>query len=863
MEKVFKIFLVPIAIIFLISAYTFISFRTYEQVVHESNMRMSSFGILTSLRIYLISVLEIEIQKEEYTGGINENTYDRYLLLKNKISRELYNLRTQYTFTPSKTSLDTLESLSNSMFITTDSIIESHRLNNATAEISKGLWKNVRKIGGSIRREVQSLLEVEEVALFQSDFDLKTNVNTLFLVVLSTSIIIILIAYIFSAMVLFRTKNRLLNLSKIKDNNIREIQKENSLELQTFYRSLQISEEKLSVTLNSIGDAVLATDSRGRVTLLNPMAEKLTGWNRLDALSRPMEEIFHIINPETRLSTTISMKEALKDGNRGLANHTLLISRDGTEKAIADSYAPIRDRDNQPVGAVLVFRDVTDSYKKEAQIRQLIEEQQTILDCSLTMIYYKDKDNRFVRVNNSMAKLNGKSKDEMEGKTCWYLYPKELAENYWMDDQEVMNSGIPKINIEEYMKTPSGLKIIQTDKFPYRNSQNEVIGIIGFSKDITDIRKIDEDYKKLAAIVESAEDAIIGKDAQGYIISWNKGAESMYGYKSEEVLGKHFTKTLVLEDRETDMEVVALRTNSHQKNNYETLRRKKDGKCINVSLTISPVKNIRGEIVGTSTIAHDITKRIKAEAGLLKAYRDMELLTEKLKETAKVKSEFMASMSHELRTPLNSINGFSEILYDESFGALNAKQKKYVHNIYTSGKSLLLIINQILEMAVVEAGKMILTISKIDIKALLNEVLMVLDNMMVKKNLHFKLTIPEILPALEGDELKVKEVLFNLISNAVKYTPDNKNIGVNMEIKERNIVIEIWDEGIGIAPEDMEKIFEGFYRVDSSYTRTIEGTGLGLSLTRKIVELHGGVVSVESEGPGLGTSVKFTLPLFD
>ena len=863
MEKVFKIFLVPIAIIFLISAYTFISFRTYEQVVHESNMRMNSFGILTSLRIYLISVLEIEIQKEEYTGGINENTYDRYLLLKNKISRELYNLRTQYTFTPSKISLDTLEDFSNSMFITTDSIIESHRLNNATAEISKGLWKNVRKIVDSIRREVQSLLEVEEVALFQSDFDLKTNVNTLFLVVLSTSIIIILIAYIFSAMVLFRTKNRLLNLSKIKDNNIREIQKENSLELQTFYRSLQISEEKLSVTLNSIGDAVLATDSRGRVTLLNPMAEKLTGWNRLDALSRPMEEIFHIINPETRLSTTISMKEALKDGNRGLANHTLLISRDGTEKAIADSYAPIRDRDNQPVGAVLVFRDVTDSYKKEAQIRQLIEEQQTILDCSLTMIYYKDKDNRFVRVNNSMAKLNGKSKDEMEGKTCWYLYPKELAENYWMDDQEVMNSGIPKINIEEYMKTPSGLKIIQTDKFPYRNSQNEVIGIIGFSKDITDIRKIDEDYKKLAAIVESAEDAIIGKDAQGYIISWNKGAESMYGYKSEEVLGKHFTKTLVLEDRETDMEVVALRTNSHQKNNYETLRRKKDGKCINVSLTISPVKNIRGEIVGTSTIAHDITKRIKAEAGLLKAYRDMELLTEKLKETAKVKSEFMASMSHELRTPLNSINGFSEILYDESFGELNAKQKKYVHNIYTSGKSLLLIINQILEMAVVEAGKMILTISKIDIKALLNEVLMVLDNMMVKKNLHFKLTIPELLPVLEGDELKVKEVLFNLISNAVKYTPDNKNIGVNMEIIERNIVIEIWDEGIGIAPEDMEKIFEGFYRVDSSYTRTIEGTGLGLSLTRKIVELHGGVVSVESEGPGLGTSVKFTLPLFD
>jgi two-component system CheB/CheR fusion protein len=218
-------------------------------------------------------------------------------------------------------------------------------------------------------------------------------------------------------------------------------------------------------------------------------------------------------------------------------------------------------------------------------------------------------------------------------------------------------------------------------------------------------------------------------------------------------------------------------------------------------------------------------------------------------------------MSHELRTPLNSINGFSEVLYDETFGPLNEKQKKYVNNVLTSGKHLLLLINQILDMAKVESGKMNLALSSLPMKNLLNEISMLVEDMVSKKKLQMLLEIAEDLPNIEADELKVKEVIYNLLSNAVKFSPEGGKIGMQAKKADSKIEIVVWDRGVGIAPENMGKIFEGFFRVDTPYSWVTEGTGLGLPLSRKLVELHGGRLSVESEGLNKGTSVRFTLPL--
>ncbi len=380
-------------------------------------------------------------------------------------------------------------------------------------------------------------------------------------------------------------------------------------------------------------------------------------------------------------------------------------------------------------------------------------------------------------------------------------------------------------------------------------------------EDITERRKLEEAHKKLAAIVESADDAIIGEDMNGIITSWNRGAEIIYGYAADEIINKSIELLMPPVQFDEYIKVLAKILRGEAIKHYETLRLRKDSKIIDVSLSISPVKNASGDIISVSTIARDITERREIENGLEKAREELKTLATELSRVARVKSEFLANMSHELRTPLNSINGFSEVLYDETFGPLNDKQKKYVNNVLTSGKHLLLLINQILDMAKVEAGKMTLTPTSVQINNLLNEISLLVSDMVSKKKLQMILEIAEDMPTIQADELKVKEIIYNLLSNAVKFTPEGGSIGIRAYKIESEIKITVWDTGVGIAPENTGKIFEGFFRVDTPYSRVTEGTGLGLPLSKKLVELHGGKFSVVSPGLDKGTSVHFTLPI--
>jgi two-component system CheB/CheR fusion protein len=509
-------------------------------------------------------------------------------------------------------------------------------------------------------------------------------------------------------------------------------------------------------------------------------------------------------------------------------------------------------------------------------------------------------------------------------------------------------------------------------------------------EDITKHKSREESSLSLAAIVNTSLDGIIGKTLQGDIVSWNKGAEKIYGYTEKEMQGQNISLLAPPGYKEEILNQLKKLRAGELIKNHETKRVRKDGVVIDISLTLSSIKDKSGNICGVSAIMHDITEQKKAkqvlivseysesiintvreplivldqdlrvvtvsrsfyeffkvnpeetvgqliydlgnkqwdipklrelletilpqkatfdnyevehnfatigrrimllnarqiqrgagkeriillaiediterkeiEAGLEKAHEELKELAAELKRTAQVKSEFLANMSHELRTPLNSINGFSEVLYDETFGPLNEKQKKYVNNVLTSGKHLLLLINQILDMAKVEAGKMKLSLSSLPMKTLLNDISMLVADMVSKKKIEMSLEIAEGLPNIEADELKVKEIIYNLFSNAVKFTPEGGKIGMRASARKADSEIEVvvWDTGVGIAPENMEKIFEGFFRVDTPYSRVTEGTGLGLPLSKKLVELHGGKLFVESEGLDRGTLVRFTLPI--
>jgi signal transduction histidine kinase len=240
---------------------------------------------------------------------------------------------------------------------------------------------------------------------------------------------------------------------------------------------------------------------------------------------------------------------------------------------------------------------------------------------------------------------------------------------------------------------------------------------------------------------------------------------------------------------------------------------------------------------------------------------------DKALEANRTKSQFLANMSHELRTPLNAIIGFSEMLQDETFGEINTKQKKHVGNIHTSGRHLLQLINDILDLSKIEAGRTDLDYSECDVANMLQSVASVVSGLAAKKNITLTTEVAEALPPLRADEAKMKQIVYNLLSNAIKFTPERGDIKVVVSFRQGlpgdgTICIRVCDTGIGIKPEAQERIFKEFEQVDSSYGRLQQGTGLGLTLTRHLVELHGGSIHVESEGiEGKGSVFTVEVPL--
>jgi len=365
------------------------------------------------------------------------------------------------------------------------------------------------------------------------------------------------------------------------------------------------------------------------------------------------------------------------------------------------------------------------------------------------------------------------------------------------------------------------------------------------------------------SIINTVREPLISLDQDLRVVSVSRSFYEFFKVKPEDTVGQ-----LIYDLGNKQWNIPKLRelleTILPQKTTFDNYEVEHDFTTIGMRTMLLNARQIE-QVLGKERVIllaiEDITERREIEKGLEKNHEELEKLAVELKRTTRAKSEFLANMSHELRTPLNSINGFSEILSDETFGPLNEKQKKYVNNILTSGKHLLLLINQILDMAKVESGKMKLALSSLPMKSLLNEISLLVEDMVSKKKIEMLLEIAEDLPDIEGDELKVKEIIYNLLSNAVKFTPEGGKIGMRAKKVDSKIEIEIWDTGVGIAPENINKIFEGFFRVDTPYSRLTEGTGLGLPLSKKLVEFHGGDFSVESGGLNKGTGVKFTLPI--
>jgi PAS domain S-box-containing protein len=319
---------------------------------------------------------------------------------------------------------------------------------------------------------------------------------------------------------------------------------------------------------------------------------------------------------------------------------------------------------------------------------------------------------------------------------------------------------------------------------------------------------------------------------------------ALTGHAREELIGSPF-KTYFTDPRRAE-EGIKLVLCEGKVTNYELTARAKSGTETVVSYNAATFYDRDGKLEGVFAAARDVTERRRFEQSLEKANR--------------LKSEFLANMSHELRTPLNGIIGFSEFLHDEKPGKLNPKQKEYLGDVLNSGRHLLQLINDVLDLAKVEAGRMELNIEEFNVRKAVHEVCAVAKAIANKRRIVIRAEVPAEAGNLRLDQQKFKQVLYNLISNAIKFTDEGGEVEVSMKALDSNrIQYSVRDNGIGIKPEDLPRLFREFEQLDAGTARRYEGTGLGLALTRKLVELQQGTIVVESEH-GKGSIFRVTLP---
>ncbi|MCB2225466.1 MAG: PAS domain S-box protein [Desulfarculaceae bacterium] len=502
---------------------------------------------------------------------------------------------------------------------------------------------------------------------------------------------------------------------------------------------------------------------------------------------------------------------------------------------------------------VAVIQDMTEKNRSQAEIQRL----SLVAERTDNVVIITDGEGYIQWANQAFFRVSGYTLPEVEGKKPGVLLqgPDTDPDTVrFMSRQLARGEGF---NVEIVNYSKNGHKYWQAvDVQPVHDDKGKLTNFVAVQQDITERKRNEVELRQQAQIIDQTHDAVISVSLEGEVTSWNQGAQALFGYNKEEALGKRMSFILRSQDAASLDETVLEELYRKGQHELEIVLKKKSGMEFTALLSLSLLKNLQGMPDGFVAYAVDISERKKAEEAVRMAKETAE-------EASRIKSEFLANMSHELRTPLNAIIGFSEILVDQTFGELNEKQLRQTRHILESGRHLLSLINDILDLSKVESGKMELEPSAVNLGGVLEATTVLIKEKAAKHGITLSLELPEELRLLNftADERKLKQIMFNLLSNAAKFTPDGGAITITAAKEVGFIQVSVQDTGLGISPEDQARIFDEFEQVDSTYARKQQGTGLGLALTRKLVELHGGRIWLESEGLNQGSTFTFTIPL--
>jgi PAS domain S-box-containing protein len=594
------------------------------------------------------------------------------------------------------------------------------------------------------------------------------------------------------------------------------------------------------VALSSIGDAVILTDSEGRVTFMNPVAEGLCGWVNAEAAGKPLTDVFQIVNETTRQRVESPVDKVMREGATvGLATHTVLVRPDGRETPIDDSAAPIFEGNGRVAGVVLVFRDVAE--KRQAE--ELKAKLAAIIESSDDIIVSKDLHGIINGWNRGAEEILGYTAPEVIGKHVSMLMP----EGYLEDTEKILGRVAHGKRIEHYetKRRRKDGKIIDVSLTvsPIRNAYGEIVGASKVGRDITEKRRTEELREQLAAIVASSDDMIVSKNLDGVILSWNRGAERILGYTAEEIVGKPVSLLMPPEQAEDYAKILSQIRQGKAVDHYETRRRRKDGSIVDISLTVSPIRDADGNVIGASKIGRDITRQ--------------KLLEAERKEADRRKDEFLAMLAHELRNPLASINGAVQL-----FGRLETEEDlEWAKDVVQRQVShLARLIDDLLDVSRITRGKIGLRKEIVDVSPIVASAVETVRSLMEERKHELSVSLAAGSLRVEADPMRVEQILVNLLTNAAKYTDAGGRISLTIRRTGDELAISVRDTGIGISAELLPRIFELFVQGDRSIARTEGGLGIGLTLVHKLAEMHDGSVTALSEGPGKGSEFIVRLP---
>jgi PAS domain S-box-containing protein len=611
-------------------------------------------------------------------------------------------------------------------------------------------------------------------------------------------------------------------------------------------------EDLAGVILGAAVDAIVVIDGERIVRAFNPAAQRLFGYSESEVLGRNVR----MLMPEPHRSSHDGYVNGYLNTGRarviGIGREVSGRRKDGGEAPLRLSLGEFtRDGKRYFVG---ILNDLTAQRRAEAERDEQREFLSAAVNGAGLGTWHWDLGDGRLRINDRWLDMLGYEHDRFEPHVrAWrrLVHPDDLPRVKRRLARHLQGAS-PHYESTHRMRAASGgwRWVLDCGRVSSRGENDDPRELAGVILDVTARVRAERQLARLASIVEHSDDAIIGMALSGIIDSWNSGAENLYGYAASEALGMPFS-SLISEGRAEDFPELLMRIAEGENVEwFESEHVRRDGSLLPVSLNLSPIKNRSGRVTGAAATARDITVLKQAEAALIEARENAEQM-------ARMRSDLVNTISHELRTPLTVILGNAPLLTDAEALPEPREVAEIAVDIVEDARHLLALINDLLDISKIEAGRLGLVPEPLDARAAVLEAAEKVRRLVEDKGLSLDASSDTV--TVLADPLRFKQILFNLLSNAVKFT-DSGGIAVSVSKQGPFAVIEVEDTGIGLSPDDLERIFDAFRQVDTSARRQAGGTGLGLAITRNLVELQGGAIEVESD-PGRGSIFRFTVPL--